>query len=139
MPDTYSSEIRSKVMSRVKDRNTGPELALRRALFAAGIRGWRCNLKALPGKPDIAFGRVRLAVFVDGAFWHGHPTKYWEGRSGPYWDEKIRRNQERDTRVTAELEEAGWKVLRFWDFEINHDPAHAVQRVTSALNERGAS
>lgn len=120
-------------MARVKGRDTGPELALRRALFAAGVRGWRCNRKTLPGKPDLAFGRAQLAVFVDGAFWHGHQTKYWQGRSGPYWDEKIKRNQERDRRVTSELEALGWRVLRFWDFEVERDLDDAVQRVQAAL------
>ena len=120
-------------MARVKGRDTGPEIMLRRALFAAGVRGWRCNRKTLPGKPDLAFGRARLAVFVDGGFWHGHPAKYWQGRSGAYWDEKIRRNQERDRRVTAELEAIGWTVLRFWDFEIEKDTAEAVRKVKAVL------
>lgn len=81
------------------------------------------------------FGRYRLAVFVDGAFWHGHPDKYWKGRSGPYWDAKIGRNMERDQLVNRELTAAGWRVLRLWDFEIERDPLAAAQRVRSALNE----
>jgi DNA mismatch endonuclease (patch repair protein) len=72
-------------------------------------------------------------VFVDGGFWHGHPTKYWQGRSGAYWDEKIRRNQERDRRVAIELEELGWVVLRLWDFEVEKNLGDAVQRVKAAL------
>lgn len=133
MADTYAPEVRSRVMARVKGRDTGPELALRRALFAEGIRGWRCNRKTLPGKPDLAFGRAHLAVFVDGGFWHGHPSKYWQGRSSSYWDKKIRRNQERDRRVTSELEGLGWTVLRFWDFEIEKELAAAVEQVKVAL------
>jgi DNA mismatch endonuclease (patch repair protein) len=120
-------------MARVKGSDTGPEIALRRALFAAGVRGWRCNRKALPGKPDLAFGRARLAVFVDGGFWHGHPAKYWPGRSSAYWDQKIKRNQERDLRVKAELESLGWTVLRFWDFEVEKNTARTVQEVKAAL------
>jgi len=120
-------------MARVKGQDTGPEMALRRALFAAGVRGWRCNRKTLPGKPDLAFGRARLAVFVDGAFWHGHPTKYWQGRSGKYWDEKIRRNQERDLRVASELEELGWTVIRLWDFEVEKGLDDAVRRIKDTL------
>lgn len=133
MPDTYAPEVRSRVMAGVKSRDTGPELALRRALYASGVRGWRCNRRNLPGKPDLVFGPSRLAVFVDGAFWHGHPSKYWQGRSGPYWDAKIKRNQERDRRVTGELEAMGWSVLRLWDFEVEEDPAAAAFRVTDAL------
>ncbi|MGI8731365.1 MAG: hypothetical protein ACR2LK_15525 [Solirubrobacteraceae bacterium] len=63
-------------MARVKGRDTGPEVTLRRALYAAGVRGWRCHRKSLPGRPDVAFGPARLAVFVDGAFWHGHPLAW---------------------------------------------------------------
>lgn len=133
MPDTYSPEVRSRTMSQVRGRDTGPELLLRRALFAVGLRGWRCHRRDLPGKPDVAFGRARLAVFVDGGFWHGHPSKYWPGRSGDYWDAKIKRNQARDRRVDSELAEAGWQVLRLWDFEVEADPISAAQRVASAL------
>jgi DNA mismatch endonuclease, patch repair protein len=133
MPDTYSAEVRSRVMARVKGRDTGPEVALRKALYRRGLRGWRCHRADLPGKPDVAFGRARVAVFVDGGFWHGHPTKWWPGRSGPYWDEKIARNQSRDRRVDAELADLGWRVLRLWDFEIVRDPDTAAASVIACL------
>lgn len=133
MPDTYSAETRSRVMASVKGRDTGPEMKLRRALYQAGVRGWRCHRTNLPGKPDIAFGRARLAVFVDGGFWHGHPSKYWPGRSGGYWDAKIARNQARDRQVDGELADAGWRSLRLWDFEVERDPAKAAARVRDAL------
>lgn len=120
-------------MGRVKRRDTGPELALRRALYRRGVRGWRCDRAGLPGRPDLAFGRARVAVFVDGGFWHGHPSKYWAGRSGDYWDEKIARNQERDRRVDGELTELGWRVLRLWDFEVEADADVAAERVASLL------
>jgi DNA mismatch endonuclease (patch repair protein) len=118
-------------MARVRTRNTAPEVELRRALYAAGLRGWRLH-RRLPGKPDLAFGRARLAVFVDGAFWHGHPD-YYRGQSGAFWDAKIKRNRERDERVNCELQEAGWQVLRFWDFEVERDCAGCVRRVREAL------
>jgi DNA mismatch endonuclease, patch repair protein len=129
MPDTYSAEVRSRVMARVKSRDTGPELVLRRALYRRGLRGWRCHRSDLPGKPDLTFGPARLAVFVDGGFWHGHPSKWWLGRSGSYWDTKITRNIERDRRVDSELADAGWRVLRLWDFEIVRDPEAAGEQV----------
>lgn len=119
-------------MARVKNRDTAPELALRRALYAAGVRGWRCNSRKVPGSPDLAFGRHKLAVFVDGAFWHGHPD-YYSGQSGPFWDEKIARNRARDERVNAELYGVGWRVLRFWDFEVERDVATCVDRVRAQL------
>ncbi len=134
MPDTYPAETRSRVMSRVKGRDTLPELELRRALYRAGLRGWRCHRSSLPGKPDIAFGRVRLAIFVDGGFWHGHPSKYWPGRSGSYWDIKIARNQARDRRVDVELADAGWRSMRLWDFEVERDPDDAAARIAQALD-----
>jgi len=133
MPDTYSPEVRSRVMARVKGRDTQPELRLRRALWALGVRGWRCHRRNLPGSPDLAFGRARLAVFVDGGFWHGHPSKYWPGRTSPYWDAKIARNKARDASVNQELEDLGWRVLRLWDFEVNADPVRAAEQVRKAL------
>jgi DNA mismatch endonuclease, patch repair protein len=133
--DTYSSEIRSRVMAQVKARDTKPELLLRRALYAQDVRGWRCHRTSLPGKPDLAFGRARLAVFVDGAFWHGHPSKWWPGRSGPYWDKKISRNIERDRKADQELRDSGWIVMRFWDFEVQKELERVVDCVMSRLHE----
>ena len=133
MSDTYSPKVRSRTMAKVRSRDTKPEVALRRGLWAAGVRGWRCHRRNLPGRPDLAFGRARLAVFVDGAFWHGHPSKYWPGRSGPYWDAKIARNQARDRRADAELEAMGWSSLRLWDFEIEQNLPRSVGRVIEAL------
>jgi len=131
MPDQLSVEQRSRLMARVRTRDTAPELALRRALWAAGIRGWRLH-RPLPGRPDLAFGNARLAVFVDGAFWHGHPD-YYRGQSGEFWDRKIARNRERDERVDRELAELGWRVLRRWDFEVERDPTGCVRRVSATL------
>src|SRR4051812_29974778 len=101
-------------------------------MFAAGLRGWRCHPRGIPGRPDIAFTRRRLAVFVDGAFWHGHPD-YYRGQSGPFWDKKIAKNRERDSRVDTDLEDAGWRVLRIWDFEVDRDVEACVGRVVDAL------
>jgi DNA mismatch endonuclease, patch repair protein len=133
MPDTYPPEVRSRVMARVKGRDTGPELALRRALWRLGVRGWRCHRRDLPGRPDLAFGRTRVAVFVDGGFWHGHPSKWWLGRSGDYWDAKITRNQERDRDADSALAELGWRVIRLWDFEVERAPDDAAERVREVL------
>src|SRR3954453_7352558 len=123
-------------MARVRTRDTAPELALRRALWAAGLRGWRCHPKQVPGRPDLAWIGRRVAVFVDGAFWHGHPDHYW-GQSGEFWDSKIARNRARDERVNRELEDLGWSVLRLWDFEVERDPARCVKRVRRALVAAG--
>jgi DNA mismatch endonuclease, patch repair protein len=119
-------------MKRVKTRDTAPELLLRKALWAAGLRGWRLHPRKVPGRPDLAWIGKRVAVFVDGAFWHGHPDYYW-GQSGPFWDRKIERNRARDRHVDQELSEAGWIVIRIWDFEVERDPEDAIERVREGL------
>lgn len=138
MTDFLSKETRSRVMARIRSKNTKPELALRQALFAEGIRGWRCHNRQLLGKPDLAFSRWKVAVFVDGCFWHGHPDFFTPGKSGEYWDKKIARTQERDRLANAALAAAGWRVLRFWDFEVEDDLDDCVERVTAALDDAKA-
>jgi DNA mismatch endonuclease (patch repair protein) len=133
--DFLSKETRSRVMSRIRSRNTTPEVALRRALYAAGIRGWRCHVKHVPGKPDIAFIRWKVAVFVDGCFWHGHPEFFTPGKSGAYWDAKIERTKERDRLANETLEAAGWRVVRLWDFEIEKALGESVLTVSAALED----
>jgi DNA mismatch endonuclease Vsr len=119
-------------MSRVRTRDTAPELTLRRALWMAGLRGWRLHPKTVAGRPDLAWIGKRVAVFVDGAFWHGHPA-YYHGQSGRFWDEKITRNRERDIRVNAELSRADWTVIRFWDFDVERHPDACATKVAGAL------
>ncbi|MCA1832552.1 MAG: very short patch repair endonuclease [Actinomycetota bacterium] len=134
MNDSLTPEQRSGLMRRVRTRNTAPELVLRGALWAIGVRGWRLHPKQVTGKPDLAWIGRRLAVFVDGAFWHGHPDYYW-GQSGPFWDQKIERNRARDGRVNEELADLGWTVIRLWDFEVERDPEDCARRVAESLCE----
>lgn len=124
-------------MAAIRATNTKPELALRRALWRAGIRGWRCHVRALPGNPDLAFTRWKVAVFVDGAFWHGHPDHVRPGASD-YWKTKIARTQERDRAASAALRNDGWTVLRFWDFEIAEELDRCVRTVTHAVESARA-
>jgi DNA mismatch endonuclease, patch repair protein len=127
-------------MSRIRRRDTKPELRLRRALWARGLRGYRLDAAKLPGRPDLSWSRARLVVFVDGAFWHGHPSAFKPGKSGSYWDEKIPRNVERDRRADDMLTSAGWTVIRFWDFEVTKDLEGCVARIENALaRARGAT
>jgi DNA mismatch endonuclease (patch repair protein) len=120
-------------MKAVRSKDTGPEVALRRALFAEGVRGWRCNYRRAPGRPDVAWPGLKVAVFVDGAFWHGHPSRHRPGRSGAYWDDKIATNVARDRRIDCELEAAGWQVIRLWDFELRRSPRTCIATITGAL------
>jgi DNA mismatch endonuclease (patch repair protein) len=136
MVDHLSREGRSRNMAEIRAKDTKPELALRRALHAAGIRGWRCHARGIAGKPDLAFTRWKVAVFVDGAFWHGHPDHFSFGRGG-YWDAKIARTQERDRIANETLRMAGWTVLRFWDFEVNEDIERCARAVLDALESAG--
>jgi DNA mismatch endonuclease, patch repair protein len=121
-------EITHKIMSAVKSRNTKPELALRQALWANGMR-FRVNVKEMPGKPDIVFTKAKIAIFVDGDFWHGHNwairgisslDKELEGYS-EFWREKICSNIKRDKEITTQLEETGWNVIRCWESEVLTD------------------
>jgi len=127
----YTTKKRSKIMGRISATNTKPELILRKALWNAGIR-FRINNKNLPGKPDIAIKKYKLAIFVDGSFWHGYG---WNDRKSAiksnrkFWIPKIERNIQRDRQVTEELKELGFTVLRFWDHEIKNDLATCLNDV----------
>jgi len=136
-------------MARVKSRDTGPEIALRKALFAMGLRyrlGGHAAGKLLPGKPDIVFVSARVAVFVDGDYWHGNQWKLRGHKSledqlagvsnRSYWVAKIKRNMERDLRVNAELKQAGWKVVRIWESAIMKSPTRAAARVARVVGGR---
>lgn len=122
-------------MRRARRADTGPEIALRRALWAAGLR-YRTDYAPLPHvrtRADIAFLRARVLVYVDGCFWHGCPQHAtWPKNNAQFWLEKIRRNKERDATVTARLLEAGWTVIRVWEHE---PPAEAAQRIAARVRE----
>jgi len=124
-------------MAAIRSKNTRPELAVRVGLRAAGATGYRLHLKAVPGRPDVAFTRWKVAVFVDGAFWHGHPDHFDPARASPYWRDKIARNRERDRAADAALHGAGWTVVRCWDFEVKESPEAVVDRVLLALGAAG--
>jgi DNA mismatch endonuclease (patch repair protein) len=118
--DTVSPEIRSSVMAKVRSqRNRSTEWRLRSALARAGIRGWMLNVGDIPGKPDFLFPAQRLAVFVDGCFWHGCPACQRTPSSNvEYWSGKIERNRNRDRAVRVSLKKDGWRVLRIWEHEL---------------------
>ena len=120
-------------MSRVRKRDNGPELAVRRLLHAAGLRyrvAW-----PVPGQRrrtiDIAFTRARVAVYIDGCFWHGCPVHATSPKANAaWWADKIAANRARDADVTAQLQDLGWTVMRFWEHE---NPPDVVARIVGRL------
>ena len=125
----------ARFMSRLPSSGTAPEMALRRELHGRGLR-FRVNVPGLPGRPDVALTRARVAVFVDGCFWHGCPDHFVLPRTNPaYWEEKIAGNTRRDRDTDTRLQEAGWLVLRFWEHQ---DPASCAETVGAAVSARKA-
>jgi DNA mismatch endonuclease (patch repair protein) len=136
MTDVFSKRKRSAVMAAVRSTgNKVTELSLARIFSANGIKGWRRHL-SLPGKPDFAFQKKRVAVFVDGCFWHGCPKHLRTPKSNrAYWRRKIAMNRMRDVRVMRVLRQGGWRVLRVWEHELKNEP-RLVQRLRASLNAK---
>lgn len=129
---------KSEQMARVRSQGTDPELKLRRALWGLGFR-YRLR-QSLPGTPDLTFPARRLAVFVDGCFWHGCPDHYVAPVvNAAFWEAKLARNQNRDRTVDAVLQASGWQSLRLWEHEVNQHPGLAVARVADALAALGSA
>ena len=126
---------RSEQMSRIRSRNTIPERLLRRALWAAGFR-YRLHWPTPAGRPDIVFPGTRVAVFIDGCFWHGCPDHYVRpGSREDFWSAKLAENVTRDRHQTRELEDAGWRVVRVWEHEVFERVEDIVALVRRALND----
>ncbi len=137
------SEARHKNMSRIRSKDTGIELALRKALWEKGYR-YRKNYRALPGTPDIALTKYRIAIFCDGEFFHG---KDWEeqkkrilkGKNAGCWIRKIECNMERDTEKDQMLRFAGWTVIHFWGKEILKDTDECIKVIEETIFEQKIS
>ena len=123
-------------MQAARQRNTAPEIAIRRRLFACGLR-YRVDHRVIPSlnrRADIVFVGARVAVFVDGCFWHGCPRHGTKPRANAaWWSEKLAKNRHRDLETTRVLKRANWHVIRIWEHE---DSERAVARITIALRER---
>jgi DNA mismatch endonuclease (patch repair protein) len=130
--DDLTPAQRKKNMQRIRSKDTKAEVLLRKALWHKGLR-YRKNVKDLPGKPDIVFIKQRVAIFVDGDFWHarGHEKRPGEqiATNRSYWEAKMKRNIERDRYVNELLLEQGWLVLRFWESNIKKDLEKCVDEV----------
>ena len=123
-------------MSRIRAADTKAEVLLRKALWEKGLR-YRKNYASLPGKPDIVLTRQKIAIFVDGDFWHarGHQDNPGEqvATNKEFWQKKLARNVERDKEVNDELTEAGWLVLRFWESDILRDLSSCINYIENYI------
>jgi DNA mismatch endonuclease (patch repair protein) len=137
MPDVFSPDQRSAVMRAVKSRNTTPEIAVRRAAHALGLR-FRLHRADLPGKPDLVFPSKRAALFVHGCFWHGHSCARGDrmpATNRDYWRAKIGRNMARDKASLSALRKLGWKPVVIWECE-TRDRAALARLLTRKLQRK---
>lgn len=136
--DKLTPEQRKKCMRANKSTGTKPELVLAKAMWALGLR-YRKNCGSIFGKPDFSFKKYKVAVFVDGEFWHG---KDWEQKKAEikgnreFWIAKIERNIQRDIEVTGRLKAEGWMVLRFWSNDVVKDTTSCAEKVKEIIRAR---
>ncbi len=130
--DIMSPEKRSRLMARIRGVGTKPERLLAEALEAYGICFDR-NVAALPGRPDLVFASARVAVFVDGDFWHGWRFPLWRHKMSPSWVAKIGRNRERDRSNHRRLRRLGWRVQRIWEHQVEKSPERCLQRILTLV------
>ena len=136
----YTTPERSKIMGKIRGKNTKPELTFRKALYAQGYR-YRIDYKQLIGKPDIVLNKYKTVIFIDGEYWHAHN---WEERkpkiktNREFWIAKFERNQQRDSEVNTELRRLGYKVFRFWETEVKKELDRCLNEVIHYLQTQGA-
>ncbi|MEO1030280.1 MAG: very short patch repair endonuclease [Bacteroidota bacterium] len=132
----YTTKKRSKIMGKIRAKNTKPELLFRKALWRKNVR-YRADSKQLPGRPDVSIKKYKLAVFIDGAYWHGYN---WDERKAKlktnkdFWIPKIERNMQRDREVNQQLREMGYTVFRFWAHEIKNNLKTCINDVMMYIN-----
>ncbi len=132
MADVHSKEIRSYNMSRIRGKDTKPELVVRKFLFSQGFR-YRLHNKNLPGKPDIVLSKYRTVIFIHGCFWHGHTDcKYFvvPKTRTDWWIKKINNNINNDRNALVTLADLGWKIIILWECQLKK---HTIQKTLGAL------
>ncbi len=133
MTDRLSAEKRSKVMSKIRSKNTKPETTIRKLLWAEGKR-YRIHDKSIFGKPDLTNKARKTAIFIDGCFWHGCAECYREPKSNvSFWREKLQNNQARRVMVKEKLNQGGWNVLEFWEHEVMRSPDTVISLICRFL------
>ena len=133
--DVLTREQRSYNMSRISGRDTKPEIRLRTFLSLKGVKGYRTKSK-LEGRPDLVFTKQKVAVFVDGCFWHKCSKCYIKPKTNAkFWSDKINSNVERDKKINRKLRKEGWKVIRLWEHELKKNSIHrGYQKIVKELN-----
>ncbi len=126
--DIMSVEKRSALMSRIRGKGTKPELVVAGLLATTGL-DWEEHARDLPGRPDFVLRDSRVAIFVDGDFWHGWRFPTWRLKLSEAWEVKIQANRDRDTRNFRALRRAGWKVIRLWEHQIKRSPADCLAKI----------
>jgi len=145
MVDIVDKITRSRMMAGIQGKDTKPELIIRKALFAKGLR-YRLHDSRLPGKPDMVFPKYRAVIFVHGCFWHGHNCRLfkWPSNRDKFWKKKILGNKQRDHKQLDEILSRGWRVLTVWECSLKglgrRDPSYVIGRLVFWLqsNRRNA-
>ena len=133
-----TTKNRSELMKKIKSHGTKPELTVGKILWRKGYR-YRKHYKKIPGRPDFVFVKQKVAVFIDGEFWHGFnwsQKKESIKSNRDYWIPKIERNMARDKKVNAVLRRGGWSVLRFWGYEIEEDIDKCLKQIKERVSKR---
>jgi DNA mismatch endonuclease (patch repair protein) len=133
----YTTKQRSSTMAKIRNKNTKPEMAFRKALWKSGVR-FRVHVKGLPGRPDISNRSKKFVVFIDGEFWHGHD---WRNKKNSiksnrkFWIPKIERNMQRDRQVNAELNQMGFQVFRFWQKDVEENLGTCLMQILRFMSQ----
>ncbi|WP_321508168.1 very short patch repair endonuclease [uncultured Methanoregula sp.] len=135
MVDVLTPDQRAYNMSRIRGKNTGPEIKFRKLLWSAGIKGYRIHYSLL-GKPDIVFIKKKIVIFIDGCFWHKCPVCFKEPETRTeFWMKKIQSNIDRDKKINAQLEKDGWTVIRVWEHEIKKNSSAVIKSIKEKMEE----
>jgi DNA mismatch endonuclease (patch repair protein) len=127
--DNLPKETRSRIMASIRGKNTRPEVLVRKLIWAQGRR-YRVHDRHVPGTPDISNRRYKLAVFIDGCFWHGCASCYKEPTTNAsFWRNKLKANRQRRIKVKRQLKSSGWRVLEFWEHEVLSNPSGVAKKV----------
>lgn len=133
MPDVFSKEVRSKIMSAIRGKGTKIEDAVARELFKNGVR-FRRNVKNLPGTPDIAIKKYKIVIFIDSCFWHGCPEHFKMPKSNKtFWANKIKRNADRDASINQYYIENNWHVFRIWEHKLKTNFKNEITNIVEIV------